>query len=167
MHTYDLKKIRADLNQVAYKARFDGFDVSQGYRDLSRATQCAKAVETHIGEMMAEIGAMHQQKNKLDKLIAEGQAAIDDFKARQYEARRKIAAIAISNESLRIQIFSRDGWACKHCSTKENLSIDHIIPVKRGGGNEPENLQALCIPCNSSKGAKLGVSNHLSQCRPE
>ena len=40
---------------------------------------------------------------------------------------------------------------CMHCSTKENLSVDHIIPVKMKGSDDLTNLQCLCRSCNSSK----------------
>jgi 5-methylcytosine-specific restriction endonuclease McrA len=32
------------------------------------------------------------------------------------------------------------------------LHIDHIKPVSKGGGNEPENLRLLCPRCNISRG---------------
>jgi 5-methylcytosine-specific restriction endonuclease McrA len=53
---------------------------------------------------------------------------------------------------LRMAIYKRDGMACMVCGADEPLSIDHIVPVSKGGGNEPENLQTLCKPCNTSKG---------------
>ena len=31
--------------------------------------------------------------------------------------------------------------------------VDHIIPLRHGGGNKLENLQSLCKSCHSSKTA--------------
>lgn len=43
---------------------------------------------------------------------------------------------------------------CWICLSTENLSVDHIIPVTRGGTNDISNLTTLCKSCNSSKGNK-------------
>ena len=40
---------------------------------------------------------------------------------------------------------------CAHCGTASNLTIDHIIPLAKGGTNEVHNLQMLCEPCNAGK----------------
>lgn len=56
--------------------------------------------------------------------------------------------------SMRKLIFERDLYRCINCGTHKDLSVDHIVPVSKGGGNEIKNLQTLCLPCNSSKGAK-------------
>lgn len=40
---------------------------------------------------------------------------------------------------------------CAHCGSTENLEVDHICPVSLGGGNDRENLQALCQTCNRRK----------------
>lgn len=43
---------------------------------------------------------------------------------------------------------------CAACGSTEDLCIDHIIPICRGGSCEVENLQALCFSCNARKGRK-------------
>lgn len=40
------------------------------------------------------------------------------------------------------------------CGSTKKLQVDHIKPWYLGGGNDPENLQALCEPCNAAKGTK-------------
>jgi hypothetical protein len=56
---------------------------------------------------------------------------------------------------LRARVYARDGYACLHCGRTENLSLDHIHPFSKGGQDTYENLQTLCVPCNSSKGARI------------
>jgi 5-methylcytosine-specific restriction endonuclease McrA len=44
---------------------------------------------------------------------------------------------------------------CLHCNTLTSLTVDHIVPLARGGTNWISNIQGLCRRCNSVKGAKL------------
>lgn len=44
---------------------------------------------------------------------------------------------------------------CVYCGAVENITIDHVIPLSRGGKHEPANLAPACVTCNCSKGAKL------------
>jgi len=44
---------------------------------------------------------------------------------------------------------------CFRCGTYERLSIDHIIPLAKGGNHSIGNLMTLCTPCNTSKGKKF------------
>jgi HNH endonuclease len=55
--------------------------------------------------------------------------------------------------SLRWAVFQRDGYACVHCGSTSDLTVDHIHPVSLGGIDDPSNLQTLCRSCNSTKGA--------------
>ena len=50
---------------------------------------------------------------------------------------------------------ARYNYKCNYCGCTENLHIDHVHPYSKGGGNNIENLQLLCQPCNSKKSAKL------------
>lgn len=45
------------------------------------------------------------------------------------------------------------GNVCLKCG-KSGVTMDHIIPVSKGGRHEIDNLQPLCGSCNSSKGTK-------------
>lgn len=60
----------------------------------------------------------------------------------------------------RTRIFERDGFRCKRCgrgpssTPPASLTVDHIIPVARGGQNVDWNLQTLCSDCNGGKAAR-------------
>lgn len=51
-------------------------------------------------------------------------------------------------------IFLRDGYKCTYCHDTEFLSVDHIMPLSRGGSNGLENLTTACRSCNSRKSNK-------------
>ena len=54
--------------------------------------------------------------------------------------------------SKRKRILLRGKGRCVKCGSRENLEIDHVVPLARGGSNRLENLQLLCRDCNRRKG---------------
>lgn len=52
------------------------------------------------------------------------------------------------------EIQRRQGGKCLRCGSPENLSMDHVIPLVKGGADDPSNIQILCRPCNSHKGTR-------------
>lgn len=59
-----------------------------------------------------------------------------------------------SYRRFRVEIYTRDGFACLKCGDKNNLTLDHIKPISKGGKGIVENLQTLCSNCNVKKGSK-------------
>lgn len=55
----------------------------------------------------------------------------------------------------REEVFARDGRRCVYCGGSQGLCLDHLIPVGRGGSNEPENLVCGCRACVGRKGGRL------------
>ena len=51
-------------------------------------------------------------------------------------------------------ILERDGALCRYCGSVDDLTIDHVTPLARGGSNDLANLVVACRSCNSSKGAR-------------
>jgi hypothetical protein len=49
-------------------------------------------------------------------------------------------------------VFKRDGYICLCCGATEDLTVDHIVPISKGGNNKASNLQTLCFNCNLRKG---------------
>lgn len=79
---------------------------------------------------------------------------VDAYQALLSVPNRKKKARRISS-SKRLKVFERDEWRCRFCGAQNDLVIDHIFPVSKGGGNQIENLQTLCKNCNELKGNKV------------
>lgn len=84
-----------------------------------------------------------------------------EAEARRKKAEARAAKIALRGgqihrapipQQTRAFVFDRDGHACRRCGSTEDLTLDHIHPWSLGGPDTPDNLQALCRPCNSRKG---------------
>lgn len=58
-------------------------------------------------------------------------------------------------KDVRSRIYERDGHTCLFCGCTSDLTIDHIFPRQHGGTDDESNLQTLCRPCNSRKGARV------------
>jgi len=57
----------------------------------------------------------------------------------------------------RQHVFLRDGFTCVYCRKSlaiKDLTLDHVVPVVRGGQRTWTNIVSSCVPCNQRKGAK-------------
>ncbi|MFE6597238.1 HNH endonuclease [Streptomyces albidoflavus] len=92
----------------------------------------------------------------------------DDRRRDAYHRRRARKKAAATGEPvLREEIAARDGWICYLCEQTVDSeltwphpfspSLDHVIPLSRGGAHGPANVRLTHLLCNTSKGARLSV----------
>lgn len=73
-----------------------------------------------------------------------------------FECRRKPVT---KNTKIRIEetkiknSFAKSDLKCAKCGEANNIELDHILPIRFGGDNSPENLQLLCYNCHKIKTA--------------
>ncbi len=59
---------------------------------------------------------------------------------------------------------------CYHCEKKflpKELTMDHLIPIARGGKSDKKNCVTSCKDCNTEKGYKTRAELALEQLREE
>lgn len=44
---------------------------------------------------------------------------------------------------------------CFYCSSVDNITFDHVVPLSKGGRHSIGNLLPACMKCNTSKGNKF------------
>jgi 5-methylcytosine-specific restriction endonuclease McrA len=66
-------------------------------------------------------------------------------------------------------VFLRDGYKCQYCGIDVNrrtATLDHLIPVSKGGKSVWDNAVCACSKCNSHKGNKSGFKPKKAPHRP-
>jgi 5-methylcytosine-specific restriction endonuclease McrA len=79
-------------------------------------------------------------------------------------ARERNAPGTITAAFLR-ELYQRQDGKCACCCKELNgdYHIDHIIPLAKGGTNEPHNIQLLTPTCNIKKGARLPYETFVAK----
>lgn len=58
------------------------------------------------------------------------------------------------HKARRRRIFKRDGYKCVTCGSPEDLTLDYVVPLSKGGQRADANSATRCRSCNSAKGAR-------------
>lgn len=80
-------------------------------------------------------------------------SGFDHQKAPVYWVAGTTDAVLNAKNALSLALKTHAG-CCFFCETTDNLEIDHVIPVCRGGGENLANLLVACKTCNRQKADK-------------
>lgn len=69
--------------------------------------------------------------------------------------RKKIENRIWIKNSIKRRLLKETKGLCAHCGTKlkphDNMTVEHVIPLNKGGTNDESNLTVLCDICNKDK----------------
>jgi len=57
-----------------------------------------------------------------------------------------------------VELKKQYNYTCPSCNRKEpeiKLTVDHIVPLSKSGQDTQDNIQPLCVSCNSRKSTKI------------
>ncbi len=61
---------------------------------------------------------------------------------------------SVQRRKIRTRVLARDGHRCVYCGSPDKLTMDHVLPMVRGGGFCFDNLVTACKSCNNLRGGK-------------
>jgi hypothetical protein len=95
---------------------------------------------------------IHDRDRKRVRALDRAHVLLDVEQGRSAEMPRRRQPIP---REVRQEVFARDGGRCVECQSDFDLQYDHVIPWSHGGADTTQNLQLLCAPCNTQKGASF------------
>jgi HNH endonuclease len=80
-------------------------------------------------------------------------------------SRRKIP------EEIQEQVRQRSRYLCEYCHASEQwqyvrFTVDHVVPIARGGTDDRENLALACFHCNRRKADRINITDESGESIP-
>ena len=157
------------------KARMKEYCVAYNARDEAKARRKELVSRPEAKEKKRELDRVYHAKTreadnrrKLDDYYADPQRVVDRNRewrklnpekvlAKNQRRRASKAKVVVENVAPSA-IYERDAGICQLCKKpveREKMTLDHVVPLSKGGPHTFGNLQLAHRSCNSSKGAKL------------
>jgi hypothetical protein len=111
---------------------------------ISRAGEPGRDGTPYRINLPEEIPSCVEAMQSANTLQSETGTPLDELKRLDY----------YNVKSNRISIFERDGYKCYKCGkqlTRFDATLDHLLPVSKGGDNSYNNLSTCCLSCNSKR----------------
>lgn len=103
----------------------------------------------------------------------------DDWIVRSCSWETKVPAVIMLKEMhrrrrsprfSRYNVHLRDMFTCQYCHTQlpqSKLTMDHVLPLSKGGKTNWENIVSACMPCNGKKGNDENIRPKILPHQPE
>lgn len=123
-------------------------------RNRDKANDTSKRWRKNHPEQMRELYKVSRDVWNANN--PEKAAAIAKSRRSRRDARLKAGGSFTPQEWL--ALVDATGHICLCCKTPDTirrLTVDHVVPLAKGGANTIDNLQPLCLPCNVKKGTSV------------
>jgi 5-methylcytosine-specific restriction endonuclease McrA len=81
---------------------------------------------------------------------------------RCHERRELVTELSVSPLQW-LEIVAQFNGVCAYCGSPHNLTMDHVVPISKGGKTTIDNVIPACSSCNSSKQARDIIEWYTSQ----
>lgn len=88
------------------------------------------------------------------KANPERHAFLNRMTQHRRRARLRAADAGVIDQTTWRKVVADFDGLCAYCRRRPGITVDHVIPLVRGGKHELSNLVPACKRCNSSKGIK-------------
>lgn len=72
------------------------------------------------------------------------------------QTRKKVVERVWFSKGVKEDILRKSDGVCAHCGCQvtigDNFTVEHVVPISKGGTNDLVNIVALCRTCNTAKG---------------
>jgi 5-methylcytosine-specific restriction endonuclease McrA len=113
-----------------------------------RAREVLAAYKERNPDAIREAGRRHYYKD-----LDASRAAVRNRISRRRARMRDNGVFAVTTKDVRRIL----AMPCAYCGSTDEPTLDHVIPISRGGRHSVGNLQCLCAHCNFTKHDKLTV----------
>lgn len=133
----------------------------------SRDSSASECTERDCGRPTRARGlcSMHYKRARRAEGVDWKRSPWDDARRNSYHKRRALKAGSAAGPAFsNSDVFERDGWLCGLCDEPVSPdavypdpfspSLDHVVPLSRGGAHSLENSQLAHLRCNVRKGAR-------------
>ncbi len=129
-------------------------------RRIDQATTWCKAnrqkANAHIAEWARKNPERQRQYHRKSM-----QRHPETYERNHRRRRARLASVECDPTVLLHTVYQKSDGVCGICAKyvdRDKASVDHIVPISKGGTHTWDNVQLAHLVCNSLKGTKVGIS---------